>query len=373
MLGKIQNDFYLNSLWHCAFFFANVLISEAPLLNVLHRYLRSLISLGLGIVNLFSLEIYFLNKQHNAEKVIRILLYAYTIVFFIGVIEYLVIKFHISSGYAFFSAIFKRNYVSSNRVQFFFTEPSFIGMHVFGILLPFYVVSKNRKLRNLIIVFSAFTIFTLTSVRFIFDTVIVGTILFSFHANFKKIYNIIAGIIFLLVIITAGYFAYSYNSRLQAIASRGIYGDGSSASRFFRIKATFIGYSKYAVNALFGYGLGNEILPIVQGYDEARKTYDSDYTREVDYLKHADLYDEHALVWCLYLKFMSEFGLMVSLFFLLFIIKHYIQLQDSSLKSLFWVIAYLYLQFEPYAFYSFWLYIVLSKMKISTSKFRQNN
>lgn len=161
------------------FFFANILNTEAALQTVLYRYLRSLIYFGLGMVNLFSFEIYFIRKKSNTEKVIRVLLVAYTI--------------------AFFSSIFKRNYIRHNRVQFVFTEPSFIGMHVFGVLLPFYIFSGSRKQKNLIIAFSVFTLFTMTSVRFVADSVAVGTLFVIFHANWKKIKNIILGIIFLLI------------------------------------------------------------------------------------------------------------------------------------------------------------------------------
>lgn len=118
------------------------------------------------------------------------------------------------------------------------------------------------------------------------------------------------------------YYGYSYSTRIQNILEYGINSDFSSASRFFRIRANFIGYKEHFLNALLGYSIGNEMLPIVQGYEEAIKYYDKLYHREIDGLKHYDKGSEHSLAWCLYVKFMNEFGLIISLFFLLLIIKH---------------------------------------------------
>ena len=208
-------------------------------------------------------------------------------------------------GYVFlFSYLQARIY----NIQFFFTESAFIGVHIFGILLPFYIFSRNRKLRNLIIVFSAFTLFTMTSVRFVADTIIVIAMLVVFFIDWTKIHNIVLGVIFLLIMAITSYYAYIYSGRIQAILGRGVIGDGSSASRFFRLHANFIGYREHILNTLLGYGIGNSILPIEQGYEETIKSYDTSQLNsaafgEIHGLRHADMLGLHSLSWCFYVKF----------------------------------------------------------------------
>ena len=114
----------------------------------------------------------------------------------------------------------------------------------------------------------------------------------------------------------------NYNYRVGQIVEKGIYADGSLASRYFRIQSSVYGYIKNPVQTLFGYGMGNSIIPLRAGYSLAKEKYVSSYVKEVNDLGNPDYFD------------------------------------DSVSYEYFFVTLYLYLQFESYAFYALWLYVL---------------
>ena len=73
---------------------------------------------------------------------LRILIASYWVSFGVGVVQWLSIRLHAKPLTDYFSHLMYRQYISDNSVwgggrpQFLFAEPSYIGMHLFGILLP---------------------------------------------------------------------------------------------------------------------------------------------------------------------------------------------------------------------------------------------
>lgn len=317
--------------------------------------INALISLGLGFVSLFSFDIYY-SKTKNLEKVEKILIISYLIAVFVGIIQFITIKFNIQIFYKFFDAIFKRNYLGLNRVQYFFTEPSFIGMHIFGILLPMYFISKNKKILGIIILFSTTAIIFSSGVRILLDICVVGIILiFGYLARYKK-YKIM--IIIPLVLIIAFTILYNINYRVRKIANEGIYADGSLATRYFRIQSTVYGYTKNPIHFIIGYGMGNALIPLLEGYDDAIVTYKSSYVSEVLGLAEPGFKDD-SVSYCLYIRFISEFGI---LFFIIASVYLFNITKSSSFKykyTYLLIILYLYIQFESYAFYSIWMFVLV--------------
>lgn len=340
--------------------FINYLIVGIEFINIIN----ALITLGLGFVILFSFDIYY-SKTYEIKKVIKILFVSYTISIAFGILQFIAIKLDVKFLYHFFDFIFKRNYLQYNRIQYFFTEPSFIGMHIFGILLPIYFISKDKKILYLIIAFCISAFIFASGVRILLDITTVGVILlFDYLIRNKKYHYIliipITGIIAVMVL-------YNSNYRIKQIIDEGIYTDGSLASRYFRIQSTIYGYTKKPIHALFGYGLGNSILPLRDGYNDAIISYKSSYIGEVRMLGNPN-YTDDSVSYCLYIRFLSEFGLI-----LLVVAGMYIYeiTKNSSLKykySYLFIILYLYLQFESYAFYAIWLFILIMTYTKNTEK-----
>ena len=95
----------------------------------------SLMTLLLGICFYFALIIRYKLLGNDKIKDLKILLAGYTISFIYGLIKYIALEFNLSFILSFFNMIEKRYY---DRVSFAFTEPSFISVHIFGVLLLIY-------------------------------------------------------------------------------------------------------------------------------------------------------------------------------------------------------------------------------------------
>ena len=299
------------------------------------NFVNAGITLGLGIIDFISMDIYFRQKQNKVDKCVKILLIVYTISLIIGWLQFITIKLDIEPIKQIFYNIEKRSYIGNNRVQFTFTEPSFIGMHLFGILLPIYLFTKNKKILIFILMFSMSSIIFSSGIRILIDIIAVTSILY---------------IVYLI----------------KNINNNGIYADGSLASRFFRINSTIKGCANDC-RLLTGYGLGNALIPIRSGYDKAIKEYKSSYTNEMEQLANPNFTND-SVSFCLYTRVISEFGIV----FLIIAITYIYQLSIKSNNLLFrnyvWILLYIYLQFESYAFYTIWLYIVLLHLEIEKNR-----
>lgn len=86
--------------------------------------------------------------------------------FGVGVVQWLSIHLHIKPLTDYFAHLMYRQYINESSVwggghlQFLFAEPSYIGMHLFGVLLPLMWLMRGRdriyakRLRNLIVVYA---------------------------------------------------------------------------------------------------------------------------------------------------------------------------------------------------------------------------
>lgn len=320
----------------------------------LENVLNAFISIGLGFVNLISMYIYY-SKNKDLNKIIKIVMISYSITLIIGLIEFITIKFNITVLYNFFDIIFKRNYMVNNRVQFFFTEPSFIGMHMFGILLPLYLFSKDKKVLGLIITYTATSIIFNSGVRIIIDMVAVAAIFTIYQIIKKKKYILL--IILPAILVLTITIAYNNNYRIKIIMDKGIYADGSLASRYFRIQSSIYGYIKDFPQVLVGYGIGNSLIPLRSGYEQAKEEYKSSYMREVNELGDSD-FNNDSVSYCLYIRLISELGLIIFCLLMYYLLK----ITKKSVFKYKWpyllTVLYIYLQFESYAFYAIWIYVL---------------
>lgn len=237
-------------------------------------------------------------------------------------------------------------------------------MHLFGVLLPMYIYHKNARLKNLIILYGLCSIFFGSGVRILVDTVVVAGIVLFYKLNFRKARNVTLIMLSILAISLGGTYVYNNNYRVRQIVTKGVYADGSFASRYFRINASMKGYQNNFLQVLLGYGLGQEILPLKLGYDEAVSEYQSSYTKEVSELRDAEKTREESASYCLFIRIISECGMAVFFILCIWIGKRITREKGKEGKALILITAYLYIQFESYAFYAVWLVIVLLQLRI---------
>lgn len=341
----------------------NLLFIDLYVTQAVSRMISALISLGMGIVSLLSFDIYLLQKKRNIKKIEKIILYAYSISFCIGFLQYFTIKFNIKFMNDLFVILSKRNYLVMDRVQYCFTEPSFIGMHLFGVLLPLYICGKNKKILNLIIVYVSGSILFNCGMRIIFDTIVVLVIFLMYEIDLKKIKNIFLVLLSISILIIGFNYVYSNNVRFQQIVNKGVYADGSFASRWFRINASVKGYVKNPLHTLIGYGFGQEVFPLKDGYYRAKNEYVNSYFNEVIFLESAEKRNDESVTFCLFVRIISEWGALLAIVLLVYLIKFYRSMKSKEWRALLICVAYLYIQFESYAFYSLWLMLVLIQWK----------
>lgn len=328
------------------------------------NFINALISLVLGVTNLLSFDIFFRKNNYKINKYIKFLLIAYSISLIVGWIQFCAIKFDINFIKEFFMAIEKRSYITNNRVQFTFTEPSFIGMHLFGVLLLMYIYTKDKRIPILILLFAISSIIFSCGIRILLDIMICSILFLILNSSGKT--RIISLSCIILVASIGLPILYNNNYRVKIIIDKGVYADGSFASRYFRINSSVKGYIKDN-RLLIGYGLGNSLIPIRSGYQEAMEEYKSTYLKEMNELADEN-YTNDSVSYCLYTRIISEFGLVYLIAFIGYLYHISRKVQNKFLRNYIFILLYLYVQFESYAFYTIWLYIVMANIDMQRIK-----
>lgn len=313
-------------------------------------------TLLLGVSVYLSVSIMIRGKKFNKRRVINIVFIAYLISFVYGVISML----GISSIDSFMASLEKRHY---DRLSYTFTEPSFISMHLYGVLLPIiFIFRKNRhvyKLVFLLLAFIAFTFIFGKSSRFILDTIVVLVFYFIRKINFKRIltYVILALLILFGVLFIRYVGPLILGERLQRIYEYGIYADASLASRWFRINASLNGYLQKPLNFFFGFGVSNTDYPFKLGYNIAFLEYKNPYLDEVLAMENTI----NTQLFCMPIRIISDIGL---LGFAFIVIKTF----KKRYLFLYLVMFYLYLQFDSFSFYTFWIYLAFLNFRKAFKK-----
>ena len=386
----------------CLFFLGFGLLSTITVIffhGRLDDYLAAYVPIVLGLSCLFSFLEFHAKQGGNFKQkfyfLTSIIIISYLVSLLIGLAEYFALKYHLTGISDILAHLFKRNYLAKNRVQFFFTEPSFIGMHLFGILLPLFWLTKRYALLFLIILYSYSAILFGAGVRIILDIFLVILILSFYYLKRSKdrLFTslVIVALVLFIVSVSAingrfhkiffGFLNSSSETSLDCnleenqnteecltfFRQAGVNSDGSFASRLFRIKSTVFGYTKSPVGFFIGYGLGNSIHPARLGHAEAKKKYKSSYMKEVNDLANPKYHDD-SVSYCLYTRFVSEFGifaLLIGLFFLINLArKSFLPYKYHYL----FIILYLYLQFESLSFYALWLYLAILFLSPKSNK-----
>lgn len=333
-------------------FFDYLLLGEFYLENFVDTV--STFALGLGC--LYSFEIYLNIKKRSLARLVKVIVVSYSIALLIGLVEFAAVKLGIGAILNGFELIMKRCYLP--RVQFMFTEPSFTTMHLFGVLLPFYMVTKEKRLIVLIGGFVVVSLLSSSSLRLLIDVAAVLLLVAANYMDWTKVRTLFTLVVIPCMLIAFVFIGMQLNPRFASMLEKGWDSDGSFASRAFRVEAVANGLVENPVHALLGCGAGNAWVVIKDGYDRAVEGYTNSYTGEVVFLGRPDA--RPTSVFCMYARIAGEYGVVVLLLVVAYFVQMNRRVRSRDWRLLLIVCAYLYIQFDGYGFYAIWIVIALS-------------
>lgn len=324
---------------------------------------QTMFALVSGLACLASLDIAFRLKRLDWNKAVTLVVVVYWIAFVVGVLQWLDSRYGIGPVTRLFQHLMERNYVP-RRPQFLFAEPSYIGMHIFGILLPLFWLTRRKSLELLVLVFAFGSACMGVGVRILIDTVIALLLWAVIEIRWNRARNIIAAFVGIGAIGIGGTLALLHNTRVQSLLQHGLMqGDFSMLARIFRSLAPMLAGLHDPVHLVFGFGMGNIKNAMLQGYDDARNVIiaqggDPSSNGEIGLIANTDN-STYYFTMNAYVSFITEFGIIMLAAFLMLFLAHVTRNHAWSKTTICWLIllCYLYIQFEGYAFYALWLYI----------------
>ena len=210
-----------------------------------------------------------------------ILIASYWFSFGVGVVQWLSILLHVKPLIDYFAHLMYRQYINESSVwgggrpQFLFAEPSYIGMHLFGVLLPLMWLMRGRdriyakRLRNLIVVYAIGAVLMQAGTRIVLDSVVALLIAIIVHNSWCDKKQRVRGIAQLLGAVMLGLLGVLADSRLSSIAENGAEGDGSFFARIYQSLDPICGLLAHPWTVLTGYGAGNIINAVWAGAQHA--------------------------------------------------------------------------------------------------------
>lgn len=217
---------------------------------------------------------------------LRILIASYWVSFGVGVVQWLSIRLHAKPLTDYFSHLMYRQYISDNSVwgggrpQFLFAEPSYIGMHLFGILLPLMWLMRGRdriyakRLRDLIVTYAVGAVLMQAGTRIVIDSVVALLIALVARTDWHDGARRVRGMLQVLGAFALGLLGVLADSRLSAIAENGAEGDGSFFARIYQSLDPICGLLTHPWTLLTGYGAGNIINAVWAGAAKAGRLLD---------------------------------------------------------------------------------------------------
>lgn len=322
---------------------------------------KSFISVVLAVACLAALDIAIRLKKLPVRTMLTVLFAAYVVAFLTGILQYLALESHLNwrPVRVYFWNLLYRYYVGV-RPQFMFAEPSYIGMHLFGVLLPVYWLTKDKRIGFMVPVFAIGAIVMGSGTRIVLDAVVAAFLWMVASINFRS-RTLTAGFVGALSLMAAGGIgAVFFNPRLNSLASNGLLsGDGSMSARIFHMLAPMWSWKHDLTHFLFGWGAGNISDAVRTGYAGARRWYDAHGgmgNAEIDGLANppADTF-----TMSIYASFITEFGVLCFAAFVVMVLVHVTMNRAWNRQTVCWLVllAYLYIQFEAYAFYAIPLFI----------------
>ncbi|RSX58053.1 hypothetical protein D2E24_0413 [Bifidobacterium samirii] len=272
------------------------------------------------------------------------------------------------------------------RPQFLFAEPSYIGVHVFGVLLPLFWLSRDRRLPWLIGVFALGSVAMGCGVRIVLDCIVAAVVCLVMMVPWRGTVRRLRRRPRMMAAVVAGFVALcgaaaammAAQPRIRSILSHGLLsGDVSMSARLFRSLAPMVAALRDPWHLLFGFGAGNVGEAMARGYAEASAWYTTHggmMTGEIAQLAdpYAPVANRAGNVFTMdaYVSFITEFGLMPFVVACMLIVRAMVRgcairrtstcADGGTVKFLCcWLLllTYLYAQFEAYAFYALPLFL----------------
>lgn len=324
---------------------------------------QTMFALVSGLACLASLDIAFRLKRLDWNKAVTLIVVVYWITFMVGVLQWLDSRYGIGPVTFLFQCLMERNYVP-RKTQFLFAEPSYVGMHIFGVLLPLFWLTRRKSLALLVLVFAFGSACMGVGVRILIDTVIALLLWAVIEIRWNRARNIIAAFAGIGAIGVSGTLALLRNTRVQSLLQHGLMqGDFSMLARIFRSLAPMLAGLHDPVHLVLGFGMGNIKNAMLQGYNDARNVIidqggDPAGNSEIGLIANIDN-SNYYFTMNAYVSFITEFGIIMLTAFLILLLAHVTCNYAWSKTTTCWLIllCYLYIQFEGYAFYALWLYI----------------
>ena len=248
--------------------------------------LWSFLEISGALACLSALEIAIRIKRLDWRDMIRTLIAVYWVAFAIGVVQFLAIKLDVPLIRDWFSHLMSREYITSDsqwggdRPQFLFAEPSYIGMHLFGILLPLMWLMRGRdriyakRLRDLIVTYAVGAVLMQAGTRIVIDSVVALLIALVARTDWHDGARRVRGMLQILGACALGLLGVLADSRLSAIAENGAEGDGSFFARIYQSLDPICGLLTHPWTLLTGYGAGNIINAVWAGAAKAGRLLD---------------------------------------------------------------------------------------------------
>lgn len=269
------------------------------------------------------------------ESALKLLLISYSISLSVGL-------FQIFLGNSLIEPLMARVY--DGRIQFTFTEPSFVSLHIYFIFMMAGIcISQYRfmslTLASLGLLICAISVTSGSSLRVLLDLTLLAIILMLAGGPKIRMTAITLIAVGLMVATGNGYI----NARLTKTFSSSGVGDISAQVRLFRMTSAVNGYMLRPDTWIIGSGFGNVGYLMTQGYDSSLHILNEEYESISNISTNPDG------VWSLPIKILSEHGFL-SLWFI-------VLLFSPKYKLLFATLGFATLQMDSYAYYALWIYL----------------
>lgn len=267
----------------------------------------------------------------------------------------------------FLGFILKRNH-EMYRFSFLFAEPSFVSVHVLGVLVPFAWISwrldyklQFKRMLGVLFCYVLVALIFMDSARFILDVVFLFFVVLFFYYSKSFLFLRSSKLFALSLVFVFFVYVTSMNLELLEVVTFGrvsggvdilsiVNSDPSLASRFFRTDAVYQALIDNPIFMFTGVGFGNIGYLVDLGFYDASMNYMSNYTVEIDniYLRGSG-----SNIFNMYARVVGEFGVLVALAVPLL-------LYSRRVAFLFFIVGWCYVQFDSYAFYGVWIYLAVA-------------
>ena len=329
--------------------------------------LESLLGVLGALGCLASLDIALTCKQLDWRRLMHILIAVYWVALAVGVVQWLAIHLDVECVVEYFKHLMARQYIDDDsiwgggRPQFLFAEPSYIGMHLFGVLLPLMWMMRGhdtvyvRRLRELIVAFAAMAVLMGAGTRIILDSLVALAIVVVERTHWREFASRKRGVVAMFGVTVLGALSLLLDNRLGSIAQEGMTGDGSFYARIWQSLGPLMGLLRHPWTLLTGYGAGNLADATHTGAADAvgiLENFDGGTAGPAGW--YAGITHETMFTMSAWTSFLVEFGIIGLGLLCAMVLRHVARTAGWHKTAVCWLIlvGYLYIQFEGYAFYA---------------------